>query len=176
MGAPRLAGPGAPGLLVLARPQGPGGQSAFPFANAFVLYTLGGHWRVAASLPAWTVRLCALTLLLSAWQIGLRTACCARIYGWRVASLAPARVFWGNYINGLATAAALGQFASARLRRRVLAWRKTDHHYPSHSAAGQGRQPLGQVLIRMRCLSQDVVDDALRSLPPACAWGNTWCT
>ncbi len=146
------------------------GNLISPFANALMLYVLAGHGRLVSQLPTWIFRLCFLTFLLSAVQISLRTACCARIYGRRVAALAPARMFWGNCINGLATAAALCQFASARLRRRVLAWRKTDHHYPAHSS-GQGRQPLGQVLIRMRCLSREAVEDALRSLPPGVRLG-----
>ena len=61
--------------------------------------------------------------------------------------------------------ARVGQFAGARLRHSVPRWRKTDHAYPAHRVAGQ-RPRLGQVLIRMRCLSQDELNQALGSLPP----------
>ncbi len=102
---------------------------------------------------------------LSAIQIFMRAYCCRQIYGWRMAVWTPLRVLWANHVNGLATAAALYQFFRARLRRHALTWRKTDHVYPMHRTARLGRPKLGEVLIRMRRLTEGELEDALRALP-----------
>jgi hypothetical protein len=73
--------------------------------------------------------MCGAVGLMAAMQMGIRA------YGWRLAALVPVRALWANQANGLATAAALLQFFKARLRRRDLAWRKTDHVYPAHRRA-----------------------------------------
>lgn len=147
------------------------GNLLSPLANSLFICAVTGHLSFTAHVPIWMLRIFSLALLLSVVQVSIRTACCARIYGWKMASLVPVRTFWGNVINGIATLEALRQFASARLRRRGLVWRKTEHAYPAHSTVGHGRLPLGQVLIRMRCVSQDVLDEALRSLPPGMRLG-----
>ncbi len=109
--------------------------------------------------------LCAAIGWISILQTGIRAHCCARVYGWRTAALVPARALWANQVNALATSAALWQFAKARLRKRSLAWRKTDHMYPSHRSARSGRPRLGEVLIRMRRVSREELAEALRSAP-----------
>jgi hypothetical protein len=77
----------------------------------------------------------------------------------------PLRTVWANQVNGVATGAAIAQFLLARLRRDSLAWRKTDHVYPAHRTALAGRPKIGEVLIRMRCLSRQDLETALRDLP-----------
>jgi hypothetical protein len=73
-------------------------------------------------------------------------------------------MFWGNLLNSAATVSALCQFASARLYGRSLAWRKTDHKYPSCHTPGQGR--LGELLVRMRAISIEDLELALQTCPP----------
>jgi adsorption protein B len=108
---------------------------------------------------------CAVSGAIAALQMGIRIQCCASVYGWRMAALVPLRVLWANQVNGLATFAALGQFAKARLRQRTLAWRKTDHVYPVHRGSHHGRPKLGEVLIRMRRLSPADIEEAVRTAP-----------
>jgi len=88
----------------------------------------------------------------------------ARVYGWRFAAGVLPRMFWGNLLNSAATVSALCQFASARLHGRLLAWRKTDHKYADCHTPGQGR--LGEVLVRMRVISMEDLDSALKTCPP----------
>ncbi len=151
--------------------KGLAGNLLSPFANAIFLYVIGGwiasggRWHPGASLPGWVIRISQATLIVSAIQLWIRATCCARVYGWRMGILAPGRLFWGNAINGLATVAALWQFAGARLRRSRLAWTKTDHAYPRHRAIHQGRPLLGELLVRMRCVSPEGLETALGGVP-----------
>jgi adsorption protein B len=72
------------------------------------------------------------------WRIGCRSVCCARLYGFSVASLGPARLFWANLINFAATLSAVKRFAISKLRRTPLPWLKTAHALPSASALRAG--------------------------------------
>jgi adsorption protein B len=98
-------------------------------------------------------------------QMTIRAWCCARVYGWRMAAFTPVRALWANQVNGIATAAALWQFSKAAAQRRGLAWRKTEHVYPAHRGPAHGRPRLGEVLIRMRRLSREELEQALRDVP-----------
>jgi adsorption protein B len=95
----------------------------------------------------------------------MRTYSSSRIYGWRFASLAPLRVFWGNLVNFQAAAKALSEFTGARIRRQTVRWQKTEHPFPTHPVKARGRPRLGEVLVRMHCLNTDDVQNAMRSLP-----------
>jgi adsorption protein B len=148
------------------------GNLLSPLANLICLYLftcqagrMAGSERLGSYLPAWAISVCGATVLLSGMQTLLRMFCCSRLYGWRIAALTPVRIFWGNAINGLATVAALRQFAGAHLRSGKLAWRKTDHAYPVQRTAHLGRARLGEVLVRMHRLSKDEIDTAVRELP-----------
>lgn len=110
--------------------------------------------------------LCTSMLCVAALQIGMRTWASRRIYGWKFAALTPLRAVWGNAINFQATLKALGQFASARSSGAALRWHKTEHSFPAHAAAAPGRQRLGEVLIRMRCVESREIEAALQTLPP----------
>ncbi len=99
-----------------------------PFVNLFLL---AGVETGPSSVPAWILRVCLLNLLISVIQAGVRFRCSQRIYGWRFACGVPVRVCWGNVVNFCATVAAIAQFTTARLQGRNLAWRKTEHIYPS---------------------------------------------
>lgn len=93
--------------------------------------SVGEPWLFAAAAPPWVPAMCTASLGLAVVQTLLRAYFSMQIYGAAFASLAPLRIFWANAVNCAATVAALGQFAGARLKRRSLAWRKTDHRYPS---------------------------------------------
>ena len=115
------------------------GNLLSPVANVLFLYGLASFTGSRVTATAWHFdtfvshrisALCYCTLGLSWFQVGVRAHASARIYGWRFATGVPARIFWGNLLNSTATVAALCQFASARVQRRTLAWRKTEHIYP----------------------------------------------
>jgi bacteriophage N4 adsorption protein B len=124
------------------------GNLLSPVANLVLL--LG----IAAPGVRW---LCSVNLAFSIVQAGLRSMCSARIYGRRFALGVVPRMFWGNLINFAATVTALRQFAAARLRRAALAWHKTEHVYP--------RPRIGELLVRMRCVSLDDLEEALTHCP-----------
>jgi bacteriophage N4 adsorption protein B len=151
--------------------KGLAGNLLSPVSNFLYLYLVASYAardpaaRTGLHLPVWLLRLCTTTMILSALQTGLRMGFCARLYGWRMAALAPLRIFWGNTVNGVATMAALRQFIGARLRNRTPAWRKTDHVYPVHRTAHLGRPRLGEVLIGLRRLSKEEIEAAVRELP-----------
>jgi adsorption protein B len=126
-------------------------------ANFVVHAGAGQPWRFAALIPWWLSRLCLATYLSALVQLAMRTGCSARIYGWRFAAAAPVRATWGNVVNFAATVAAVRQFTAARIHRRSMTWRKTDHVYP--------RPRLGELLVRMRSLPAGDVEKAAIDLP-----------
>ena len=142
--------------------KGLAGNLLAPAANLIFVAGLAA-WRHGARFPAWLMPFSAATLLLSLAQIGFRTWYSSRVYGWRFASAVPLRLLWANVVNFLATVSAIRQFASALAHRRGLVWNKTDHLYPAHHTGGRGR--LGEVLVRMRCISLGEIEEALQSLP-----------
>jgi len=135
------------------------GNLLSPFANLVFAYgmTTGSFWHTGSLIPAWMMRLCLVNYWIALAQLAVRTWCSSRIYGWRFAAMAPVRSVWGNVVNFCATAAAVGQFAAARVRRRALAWRKTDHVYP--------RPRLGELLAQLRVLPMGKVEEAALRLP-----------
>jgi adsorption protein B len=142
------------------------GNLLSPFANgvflaglANYLLTAGnGHpWLFGNLVPVWVARVCLVTYWVAMVQVSVRFWCSARIYGWRFAAGSPLRATWGNAVNFIATVAAIRQFSAARIERRSMVWRKTDHVYP--------RARLGELLVRMRTLAQGDVEKAARELP-----------
>jgi adsorption protein B len=148
------------------------GNLLSPLANVMFLAGLGdlavdagiGHsWSFAAVIPPWLSFLCVLTYAFAVVQMAVRAWCSARIYGWRFAAAAPLRTAWGNVVNFVATVAAVRQFTAARIQRRNMAWRKTDHVYP--------RPRLGEVLVRMRMVSLADVEAAVITQPLSMHFG-----
>ncbi|MGA3238866.1 MAG: glycosyl transferase family protein [Bryobacteraceae bacterium] len=135
-----------------------------PLANLTFVYGLI-RWRPLLEGFPWMAWLYAATLVTAAFQISMRMYCSSRIYGWRFASVSPLRAFWGNIVNFHATVKAIAQFAAAHRRRQTLRWQKTDHSFPVHPLQAQGRQRLGELLVRMHCLQMEDVEGALQSLP-----------
>ncbi len=110
-------------------------------------------WLLYATMPLPFVRL------------GVRFACVTRIYGWKFALGVPLRVFLGNWLNAMATMAALGRYGLARLRRQSLTWLKTDHIYPSRAALVRHKRLFGEILVSSGFVGQPDVQEALRSKP-----------
>ena len=115
--------------------KGMAGNLIAPAVNLLFLYGAMDS-SIRQVLPQWLLPLYPATAAIALVQVAIRTWASARVYGWAFASAVPLRVLWGNVVNCLATAAALRQFAVARLRRQKLAWRKTEHMYPAYA---QGR-------------------------------------
>jgi adsorption protein B len=148
------------------------GNLLSPLANVVFLAGLSdlimrlvtGHsWRMSAAIPAWLSHVCLLTYAIACIQAIVRAGCSARIYGWRFAAATPLRTAWGNVINSLATERAIRQFTAASLQRRGMAWCKTEHVYP--------RPRLGEVLVQMGIVSQNVVERAAADQPPGMRLG-----
>lgn len=133
------------------------GNLLSPLANILFLAGLGSKVVFAAIVPLWLSRMCVVTYGVAFVQMAARTWCSARIYGWRFAAGVPVRVAWGNAVNFVATVLAVRQYAAARVQRRSMAWRKTDHVYP--------RPRLGEVLVRMKYVSTGDVEKAAARLP-----------
>jgi adsorption protein B len=140
------------------------GNLLTPFINGYLVYVIAEYiqGRPPYGLPFW---LGSLTVTAAAGHIGVRTILTGRIYGWRFAAAAPLRILLGNLVNFLATSLALIVFVRARLRRRRLSWMKTDHTLPTAHNALQVRPRIGEVLVRLRCLSTSEVQEALGSRP-----------
>lgn len=133
------------------------GNLLSPLANLVFFASLCRPWLPAALIPTWVSHLCLVTYVLAVFQVAARAWCSACIYGWRFAAAVPLRAAWGNLINFVATVAAIRQFAAARLQRRTMAWRKTDHVYP--------RPRLGELLVRMRIVPMSDVESAAGTMP-----------
>lgn len=110
-------------------------------------------------------------LALQMMHTSVRTACCARVYGWRFAALVPVRAVAANWINLFATCSALRNYATAKMRRGPLRWAKTDHVYPSRSALATERKKLGEILTGGQWISEQELADALASKPAALRLG-----
>jgi len=153
--------------------KGLAGNFISPLANLLFFYTLlsyvlaahGHFWHLGSLVPGWLPPLCLISAGISMLQISVRVHLSARLYGWRFAAAAPLRSFWGNLINCAATAKALRQFLGARVKRHDLVWCKTAHVYPGDPFRIHKRPRLGEVLVRLRCISTDELEEALRHRP-----------
>lgn len=140
------------------------GNLISPAANALFLYGLAGRgW--GGGLPRWAAPLCTATLAMSLLQIVIRARASLRIYGLRFAAGVPLRLLWSNVLNFVATAAAVRQYFAARLLHRPLAWCKTEHAYPVHHQPGPGRVRIGEILVRLGCVSTESVEQAAAGKP-----------
>ena len=140
------------------------GNLLSPLVNVAFAAGLAGLLR-SGGAPAHMGGLYCATLAIAAIQIAARVRTAACIYGWRFAALSPLRTLWGNLINFQATAKALKQFASAHLRGAALRWQKTEHLYPTQTAAAVTRLRLGELLVRMRVVETADIEAALSALP-----------
>ncbi len=147
------------------------GNLLTPFANAVFLYGIARYLLQSQSVPAlapvpaWVAHLFVGTLWISLLQTTIRVHCSASIYGWWFASAVPLRMLWGNLVNSAATVVALWQFWQAHRKQSAPAWKKTDHEYPGQVAAVERKPRLGEVLVRMHCVSTNDLESALLSCP-----------
>jgi hypothetical protein len=141
------------------------GNLLSPVANVVTVYALLRSWcgLGVGQWPGGGLRLYTVTLATSALATVIRAWCVTRLFGWKMGLTVPLRAVVGNFVNCAATVCALRQFAAAWLAGEPLAWRKTDHSYPS--VVTEGRQRLGELLVRMRCLSLEELERTLDRLP-----------
>jgi hypothetical protein len=106
-------------------------------------------------------------LALQVMHTSVRMVCCARVYGWRFAALAPVRMVAANWINCFATGLAMWNYAAARMQDRPLRWAKTDHVYPNRAALVMERKKLGEILTGGQWITETDLAGALASKPAA---------
>lgn len=154
--------------------KGVAGNLLSPLANLLFFYWVSGYaappgysrvTHLADWLPVWASWVCLTCLWISLVQIGIRVRLSARIYGLPFAAGVPLRMMWGNLINCVATAEALRLFVAAHIERHSLAWRKTEHVYPGDPLLIHSRPRLGEVLVRLRCLTFEELTEALARRP-----------
>jgi adsorption protein B len=138
------------------------GNLLSPFSN---LLFLAGFccWGNMAKAPPLVSALCFLSLGIAAIHVLIRGRASATIYGWRFALGVPLRMLWGNLVNLAATAIAIRGYVASVAGLRKLTWNKTEHVYPLAGASANPR--LGEVLVRLRCLSEAQVHKALAAQP-----------
>lgn len=101
-----------------------------------------------------------ITTALGLYRILFRMGCVMRVYGGAMAALVPVRIFWSNWINGLATIRAMGKYTSARFHGHALSWTKTTHEYPSRAALLSQALRLGEILVQNRIVTREAVEQA----------------
>ena len=121
-------------------------------------------WAFAIANPR-LVALCWLTLALQCFRLTLRGIYTARIFGAAFALGVPLRCFHGNLVNACASFGAMWNFLHAKLRRRPLAWIKTEHAYPSRDALLLHKRELSEVLIAAGHLSEEQLASIRSHMP-----------
>ncbi|MCP5110952.1 MAG: glycosyl transferase family protein, partial [bacterium] len=139
---------------------------AYGGATGIAAAATGSEWGLAQHLhsPA-LLGLLGATLALQLIHLAVRTACSARVYGWRFALGVPVRLAWGNALNTAATTAALSRYALARIRHEPLVWVKTEHAYPSRVALLPYKRPIEEILVGSAYLTPDELELARRGKP-----------
>jgi adsorption protein B len=121
-------------------------------------------WMLAREMSRFNV-VYAIGLSIQALQTTIRTACSAKIYGWRFACGVPGRVVVANVTNCLATVRAIAGYTNAKIHGRPLRWVKTEHAYPNRMALMTERKRLGEVLIGSQWITTEQLETALASQP-----------
>ena len=135
----------------------------YGFATWIAAQLTHTHWGLARqSIP---YPLIVATLGLQALHAGLRAFWVARFYSWTFAAGVPVRIVWANLINGVAGVRAVYRYTLARLRHQPLVWVKTAHAYPSRAALAAHKRKLGEILVGSSYITQDELDEALRTQP-----------
>ncbi|MBM3810100.1 MAG: glycosyl transferase family protein [Acidimicrobiia bacterium] len=98
-------------------------------------------------------------------NLAARTACSARVYGWRFATGAPLRSLHGNLLNSLATFSAALRYLRALWLRQPLVWVKTEHAYPSLASLTEHKRRLGEILVGAGYLAPQQLASALGRQP-----------
>lgn len=140
----------------------------------FVVLAVGGMWllnwlepdsyRYPALLEqgTWLWYVILANSLLLVWRVLMRAFCVYRIYGMQQALLSVPRMVWGNFINFLATARAIRQYARYLRTGKLIAWDKTQHVYPSEEQlGGMARPRLGELLLERKMITAEQLRIAL---------------
>ena len=151
------------------------GNLIAPLSNILFLYGLStwvwsgiAHkpWGLARELspllPVYIAGLCLQVL-----HTSVRTACSARVYGWRFAWAVPLRSLVGNWINCFATSQAIRNYADAKMHGQPLCWAKTEHAYPNRFAFTPDKKRLSDLITGSHWMSPAQLDMALASKPAA---------
>jgi adsorption protein B len=132
----------------------------------------GTSWGLAAAAKApLTQWLLIANLAIQTVATAFRMGAVERIYGWRFAVGVPVRIGWANWINFLATAAALWRYLAARVQGRPLVWFKTEHAYPSRRALVAHKRSLEEILVSSAYIGADELESALASKPAGMSIG-----
>ena len=142
------------------------GNLVSPLTNVLFFAGLLMPWILHTPQPKAMRWLFACTLTLSVLHLTIRAGCVARIYGVWFACGVPLRAVVSNWLNCLATIQALWRYLVARVRRRRLAWLKTEHMYPSRSALMVHKRRLGEILVARGALDRPLLEAALDHKPP----------
>ena len=113
-------------------------------------------------VPAPARALFTTTMALGIYRLLFRMGCVRRVYGGAMAAMVPVRVVWSNWINGLATIRAIGQYMSARFHGHALSWTKTAHEFPSRATLLGQALRLGEILVQNRLVEREVVERAAK--------------
>ncbi len=108
--------------------------------------------------------LCTAATILQCCRLAMRALCVQRIFGLTAALTVPLRCFQANLINCAAGLCALYDFFRARLQKRSLTWRKTEHAYPNREVLHDRRRELVEVLIGCGYVSEDQIARAQEEL------------
>lgn len=122
-------------------------------------------WAFAVSNPI-IIGLCVITLMLQSLRLGIRMHCVGRIFGPAFALGVPLRYLLANFINCIASLAAVGHYANARFHHRPLVWLKTEHAYPSRDALLIHKRELSEVLVASGYFSEQEFIRIQTNLPP----------
>ena len=146
---------------------GPLTNLSFVYGVATLAWATSTHraWSLGSEIP-WLASATSAGLALQALHTAIRIGCCARIYGWGFAAMAPVRIVAANWINCFATRRAIFTYTMAKLRGRPLRWVKTDHAYPNRAALLTDRKKLGEILAGGQWISREQLETSLASQPP----------
>jgi len=118
-----------------------------------------------AQVPHFVQIMIAVNTALGIYRIAFRMGCVMRVYGGGMAVMAPLRISWSNWINGLATIRAVAYYLAARLQGQPLPWTKTTHEYPSRVALLGHAMRLGEILIQNRVVGNETIARAIARKP-----------
>lgn len=129
------------------------------------LVSLVSHipWIFEIQNPA-VALLCLLTMALQCLRLTVRALCVGRIFGLTAALGVPLRSFHANLINCTAAIKAMQSYFAARRQKQVLAWQKTDHHYPGREALNIHRRELVDVLLTSGYVSEEQLSTVQKEL------------
>ena len=132
-------------------------------SNVVFVYGLAtGMWMRATPLAS---HLVIMTVCLQVLRMGVRMACCARVYGIVFALGVPLRAMYANVLNSAATFLAIARYADARARGRPLKWVKTEHAFPNRAALLTHKRTLGEILVASGYVSAAALKIALVEMP-----------